>query len=312
MRYAPSDVEYSYFTWRRALLGSFDVFHVHWPEILVRSRSGFRGFIRRFLFRLFLLKLKIRRIPVVRTVHNLEPHRAVAHAEAELLVELDRLVRRYVVMSDCASGLQGADSVVIPHGDFIEVLGANARARRVGGRVLLFGRIEPYKGVIDLIRAARGITSPDVEVRIVGAANATMLKEIDDELRLNGDQGARITLDLRTVSDEEMVIEMTQADLIALPYRDAGNGNSGVAMVALSLDRPVLVYQSCIMERLAEETGPEWVHLMDQPISGPQIESALARVAELDSDSRPPLVGRDWKSVASAYADVFRAVAGKN
>ncbi|KEP72282.1 hypothetical protein HR12_47400 [Microbacterium sp. SUBG005] len=76
-----------------------------------------------------------------------------------------------------------------------------------------------------------------------------------EEALANYDGTAQVTTDLRSVSDEQMVEEMTRAEIIALPYQDAGNGNSGVAMVALSLGRPILVYRSCLMEELASETG---------------------------------------------------------
>jgi beta-1,4-mannosyltransferase len=310
VRHAPTDIEFSFFSWRTALFGRYDLFHVHWPEFLVRGRSRFRGLVRRVLFRVFLLRLAAGRVPVVRTVHNMEPHRPVTTAEGKLLARLDKMVQRYVVMSDCGRESLRAPSVVIPHGDFVEVFEQEKRSSRVGGRVLLFGRIEPYKGVIDLIRAAHDTDPSAVEVRIVGSATSAMADEVREEIAVARKAGARITTDLRRVTDEEMVAELTKADIVALPYRDAGSGNSGVAMVALSLNRPVLVYRSCIMERLAEEVGDDWVQMMDGVISADQIESALAIAGGLSEAARPNLVNRDWRSVASAYADVFRAVIG--
>ena len=34
---AAPDVRIRYFSWRAALLGRYDVFHVHWPELMIRG-----------------------------------------------------------------------------------------------------------------------------------------------------------------------------------------------------------------------------------------------------------------------------------
>ncbi|MFS0712933.1 glycosyltransferase [Microbacterium sp. 2P01SA-2] len=173
--------------------------------------------------------------------------------------------------------------------------------------MLLLGRIEPYKGVFDLIDAARSVRAPGAEVRIVGAARPEMRDRIASMVDARTDGGARVTYDLRAVSDEEMVREITEAEVVALPYRDAGNGNSGVALVALSLNRPVLVYRSCIMEELADGVGREWVHMMDRPIAGECIDDVLSGGGH-HMGEQPNMTGRNWSAIASAYANVFRKV----
>ena len=53
------DVEVQYFSWRTALLGRYDVFHVHWPEVLVRGRTRWRAMARSLLFVLVLARLRL-------------------------------------------------------------------------------------------------------------------------------------------------------------------------------------------------------------------------------------------------------------
>ncbi|KEP72874.1 hypothetical protein HR12_39470, partial [Microbacterium sp. SUBG005] len=138
------------------------------------------------------------------------------------------------MMSSCTPVTNSSKRELIPHGDFVEVFADVAREQRVKGRVLLFGRIHPYKGALELIQAASDVADASVEVRIVGSPTKHMRSAIEEALA-NYDGTAQVTTDLRSVSDEQMVEEMTRAEIIALPYQDAGNGNSGVAMVALSL-----------------------------------------------------------------------------
>src|SRR4051794_29767715 len=47
-------VDLTYFSWRRALLGGYDVFHVHWPEILFEGHKRSGRAVRRVLTAMFL------------------------------------------------------------------------------------------------------------------------------------------------------------------------------------------------------------------------------------------------------------------
>ena len=59
------------FTWRSALTAKYDVFHFHWPEALLDGRSPARRWGKQLAFRMLLIRLRITRIPIVRTVHNM-------------------------------------------------------------------------------------------------------------------------------------------------------------------------------------------------------------------------------------------------
>src|SRR5690606_31079641 len=62
-----------FFSWKQALFGRYDVFHVHWPEFLLREQ-GRNRLLQYALFLAFMLRLTLSAIPVARTLHNLEPH----------------------------------------------------------------------------------------------------------------------------------------------------------------------------------------------------------------------------------------------
>nr|BFF20239.1 hypothetical protein GCM10025730_37600 [Promicromonospora thailandica] len=73
---APPEVSVRTFSWPRALVGSYDVFQLHWPESLVRHPTRLGSAVKRFLTRMLLLRLWATRTPLVRTAHNLAPHEA--------------------------------------------------------------------------------------------------------------------------------------------------------------------------------------------------------------------------------------------
>ncbi len=61
---------------------------------------------------------------------------------------------------------------------------------------------------------------------------------------------------------------------MVLPYREMHN--SGAALTALSLNRPVLVPDNEVNRELAEEVGPGWVFRYDGELTGRHLLDALA------------------------------------
>ena len=89
---ATPDVELVHFSWRSALTSSYKVFHVHWPEAVIRDARLSRAVVRHALFVGLLVRLRVARTPVVRTLHNLRPHEDTSFFTQRLLLRiLDRL-----------------------------------------------------------------------------------------------------------------------------------------------------------------------------------------------------------------------------
>ena len=63
---APPEIQILTFSWPRAILGAYDVLHVHWPEFLVRQRTPVGRFVKAILAHLLLLRLDLMETPVVR------------------------------------------------------------------------------------------------------------------------------------------------------------------------------------------------------------------------------------------------------
>ena len=60
------EVSLDTFSWRRALTGRYDVFHAHWPEILVHGHSPLKMAVRQALFAAFLVRLRLNKTAIVR------------------------------------------------------------------------------------------------------------------------------------------------------------------------------------------------------------------------------------------------------
>ena len=296
---APPELTFRYFSWMVALFGRYDVFHIHWPEFIVRHKNPVVQFARSVMLQLLLLKLKARRIPIVRTLHNLKPHEDGGLWETQLLARLDRQVALYIRLSE-ATPLGDRTGATILHGHYQgrykDIEGIVPEA----GRILYFGLIRPYKGVDNLLQVFSSIDDRDLTLRLVGKPDKGYRELIEEYCR----NDPRISSDLAFVPDDRLAQNILAAELVVLPYKEMHN--SGAILVALSLARPVLVPRSRNNELLAEEIGPGWVYMFDGELTEQILRERLAHVR--GAIRRPPhLNGRDWDVVGEAHYRAYRA-----
>lgn len=302
-------VEVLGFTWRRALTGRYDVFHVHWPEILLQGRTPARALARRILFRLFLTRLRLRRTAVVRTVHNVRSHESATRQEERLLHGFDQCTTLWVRLNPFTAVPVGALERTIPHGDYRDWYSAHAPGVPVPGRLLYFGLVRPYKGVEILVDSFRQLPrgAPDDVIPTLRIVGAPQSKELAQRLQLAAAGDARIRCALRHASDAELADAINAAELVVLPYAEMHN--SGAALLALSLNRPVLVPQNVVTTALANEVGPGWVLTYNGPLSAEILADALAHARRARSTLSPDLSHRQWTLGAMDHVEAYvRAV----
>ena len=297
-------VELRTFRWRLALLGRYDVFHVHWPEVLLDAQTPVRVLRRRVLVALLLLRLRLTRTPVVRTLHNLRPHEGVAPVDAALLGALDRRARACIRLNEETPVPAGTTAVTVPHGHYRDWYAGYEVPDRIPGRVAFVGLIRPYKHVDGLVEAFRATAdrAPDAGLHVAGGVPADGTAE---RLQAAAAGDPRISLTLRFLDDAELVDAVGRAQLVALPYREMHN--SGAALLALSLGRPVLVPRNATNARLADEVGADWVQLYDGELGPELILRALDRTALLGPGDQPELGARDWQAAGVRHLEAYRA-----
>jgi beta-1,4-mannosyltransferase len=293
------------FSWRTAFMGRYDVFHVHWPERLIRGTSRWRSTARVGLFALLLISLRLRRQAVVRTVHNERPHESGSRLERWVLHRCDRQTALWIALNDHTRTPGPAPVATIPHGHYRDWAArfAATGADVVEPRVLFFGLIRRYKGVDELLTAFAGVREPETTLRIVGQA---MDATAEATVRTAADRDGRISARIEYVPDAELVEEIVGCRLVALPYR--AMHNSGAVLLALSLDRPVLVPDNEVTAALADEVGPGWVIRYSGDLTADRLSSSL-RAAAVRPTRRPALDRRGWAAAGAAHADAYRRAA---
>ncbi len=290
------------FSWRIAVSGRYDILHVHWPDVLVRGRTRWRSAARTTLFALVLVVARVRRRAIVRTLHNVEPHERLGWAGRRVVKLCDRWTTVWITLTSTATppGL----GVRIPHGHYRDWYDVDDAVRPEPGRAVFFGHIRPYKGVDALLQAAAAVAVEPFSLRLVGRpVDAGVVAEIEAVSAVDD----RITARLEYVPDAELAREIAEASLVVLPYRSMVN--SGAALLALSLARPVLVPSTPSTLELQHEVGDRWVMLYEGVLTSSIISDALERATSVVGTAQPDLSQRDWSRGAEAHMSVYRQAA---
>ena len=295
------------FTWRGALLGNYDVFHVHWPEILVTGRTSLRKVARQLCTVLLLIKMTVLRTGLVRTVHNLELPSGISRRERFLLSWLDRRTDVRIVLNTHTPVPLSAPCILIPHGHYVDWFSRFARSEPIPGRITYFGSIRRYKSIDQLLNAFSNTssTSPEITLTISGRTSSDELTQLVEGAML---ADSRISAHLGFVDDAALTQQVSAAQLVVLPYREMHN--SGAVLAALSIGRPVLLPRNEVNQELAEEVGQVWVQMYDGELGGEDIQKALAVTADIGVDARPDLSARRWDTGAQEHARAYRLAAG--
>lgn len=288
------------FSWPRALLTRVDVLHLHWPEVLLEGDRAWKRLGKRMLLRMLLLKVAVTRAAVVRTAHNIELPADADVPTRRLLEAVERAAVHRIVLNPLTRLPWSSPATVIPHGHYRDWFAPHPHQTAVPGRIGYFGLIRRYKGVETLLAAYAEASADDrLSLRIGGKPSSA---ELADGITTSIAGVPRASATLRFLTDAELVDIATSSQVIALPYRFMHN--SGGALAALSLNRPVLVPRNEVNTALAAEVGAGWVHQFDGEIMAADLTAAVAATEALSGE--PDLSAREWADVGRRHAEVYR------
>lgn len=300
------------FTVPTALGRGADLWHWHWPDGHFSGSSAVRARINSAILRCLLLNARVRRIPVVWTAHNVRNHDgANADIEARFMRHFVRSIAGVHFLSEASRAeacafypdLSNVKAIVLPHGDYRATVAPQDRAAarsRLGvtaaGTVLAFvGKIRRYKGVSVLLDAFTALDADDAGLIVAGALG-------DDSgpmLEAASARDERVRLVLKHLDDSEIEQVISAADVVVLPYEAVTN--SGSAILALSLDRPILVPDTPLFRELRAMVGADWVMCFTPPLTEGTLRDA-SRWSERVIGLSPRLDDLDWDGIAGRLA----------
>ena len=290
------------FSWFHALTAKYDVVHFHWPEALLDGRTWYSRLGKDLAFFLFLLRIRLKKVSVVRTVHNLELPQGLPFVRRHLVTLCNEMTTLRIAINPATPVAMNIEQRLIPHGHYRDWFATMPRHSQVPGRIAFTGLIRRYKGVENLVTRFKQTMGrhPDLSLSITGKPSTSQLAETVESAASSDN---RIQLTFGYVSEEALVAAITEAELVVLPYQFMHN--SGSALAALSLQRPVLVPRNEVNELLSREVGPGLVYLYDGELTAQHLTSSLASLRASPPPANPDLSERDWSTAGIRHRQAF-------
>lgn len=147
------------------------------------------------------------------------------------------------------------------------------------GRVLFFGRINPYKGADNLLEIVR--LCPDIQFDVIGRVDPQMQDTVEQLAKEKN-----VTLNNDYVTDEEMREAFINCDWAIVPYNSASQ--SGIIIDAYKYSRPVIAFAvGAIPEQVALDKSGYLVEAGDNKKFADKLKEAMkVKTDEYDMMSR--------------------------
>ncbi len=247
----------------------------------------------------FLAELRKRRIRLVQTISQSQ-NVSEDSANRPGRDEIDAATSAWIVFDESTPTPDPERTVVIPLAHYRDRFLGYPRRKSIPGRVLLCVTPQSSTATARLLGVTRVTHIDDLNMRIVGEASPV----------LAADRNAVATsFRLEKLSDASLVQEVGEAELVVQPCLDSFEDWQTV-LLALSLERAVLLPDTAAARHLADEVGTGWVQLSPAPLTAASIDTAITALRKTPPGSTPRLEQRDPMTVGDAYAEFFRNIVG--
>ncbi|WP_168121086.1 glycosyltransferase family 4 protein [Paenibacillus sp. HB172176] len=294
-----------------------DIVHVHWIHHAYQHPNFLIFLVKACILLLTLTYLKLRRVGVVWTIHNLYPH----HVKYP---RMERLMRT-IICKYCRGLIVASQSIkrkvidafhvspgkvhVVKHGHYLDVYkpqGISIRERYgIGedGDVLLFmGAIKAYKGVEELVQAFNRLKERNTYLIIAGKADPELRQYLQSM-----EDSRQIIQKLEFIPNEEVADLLLAADIMVLPYKEITT--SGSAILGLSFKKLVVMPDN----EFIDEYFLENMVVRYDPSQPSGLENALKQARNLkgERNAKSPnyeeaLLPLEWSAVAKKTKQVYQ------
>ena len=314
-------VKISEFKVRQALTQTYDLLHVHWPDIILKGVPTWKTYSYVVKLVVVFTWLKLRGTKLVWTIHNLKSHeRNFPRLERWFMNWFINQVDGVIALSHPAltaalehyPKLRHKPSAITPHGHYktiypnqIDQDEARCILNLQGTHnfvCLFLGQIREYKNVPHLIRCFRSLHQDNIRLIVAGKPSSDLLKQKVIQAAA-GD--CRINLNLKFIPDQDVQQFMNAADLVVLPYQEILN--SGSAVLALSFNKPLLVPDQGSFIDLKADVGQDWLSTYTGELTAADLDRAIQWVRG-SSRATAPLSSLEWDTIAQQTIQFYRQV----
>jgi beta-1,4-mannosyltransferase len=315
----------------RILWNRYDIVHLHWPEYCVNGRGVPASLFWSCALFAAMCWVRLRGSKVIWTVHNLQSHlQQHPGIERYFWKIFTAILSGYIGLTETGAerarhrypALRSKRGFIIPHGNIrdaypgIEISREDARLSlgiaQSSKVVVFFGSVERYKGITELVEAFSTLNDHRAFLYVAGKCYLTPQERAHIEHIAATD--SRVRLRLEYIPDADAASYIRASDMVVLPFRKILN--SGSAVLALSLDRPVLVPARGAMPDLQQFAGAEWVRLYSGELSSRTLQQHLdAAIDDAAKRGRCRALesgwaGLDWKDLAQLTLNAYLSVIG--
>jgi glycosyltransferase involved in cell wall biosynthesis len=298
---------------------AIDVLHIHWPEQIFWDNPGrTRGLIRAAAVVGTLAFLRIRGMHLVWCVHNLEPHDAKSSLLKAWLIYANAiafLVNGFVTLSPSTIAIARKHFVGLKRKPAIFVwqprfnISYSAVLRSAWRKrynldedaiVLgLIGTVKGYKGISELITTFACTNGDNLRLVVAGRTDDIKTR---DALHAAAARDSRILLNLRWLTDEEILGTTLATDAIILPF--VKTLHSASLIYGLCCGKVVITPSSPFATDIQSRVGQEWVKTYRPPLSA-EIISATGRQSK---DSPPNLDFLSIKESGAKLSEFYQSL----
>ena len=317
-------VEVDEFSVTRLLAGRYDIWHIHWPEHFLNKADSAQAYLKSCALPALMDAAHALGTRIVWTAHNVYTHERIRPKLEEFFWnQFTRRLDGFISLSKCGvelllsrhPALRKVPGFAIPHGHYrgeypmvytrseaLQVLGIDSD----GPIILNFGAIRPYKGIPELLRAFKEIPNPAARLLVVGSCSS---RDLELTIRRGASDDARVRLLLQAVPPPQVQLYFAAADVAVLPYKEILN--SGTALLAVSLERPVCVPGVDSMMELQQMLGNDWMRTYTGEFGSAVLQDAIDWSLG-PRPTKPCLDEFNWDNIAAITAAVYRDLTGNS
>lgn len=299
-----------------------DLIHLHWVNAFpATGKNRFFAFCRvlNFIPQFFFICLwKILGVKLVWTVHNLRSHeryfQGVELAYRKILARMsDGMIAHSQYAKDQIKSLYGIGEKkirVIFNGNLNYYRRHSFDKKKIraelsikeGEKVFLcIGRVRPYKGIPDFVKAFKRTALSDAKLFVVGKPVNNKAK--DHILEMIG-ENININTIFDFVDERAIAKYMTASDVLVLPYKDILT--SGAIMLALAYGKAVIAPD---IGAITEYVAQKGAFLYEMNGEGLEVAIKKAMNSDLEAAGKHNLdhSGRfDWDKIAKETYELYR------
>ena len=269
-----------------------NVLHLHWSHPFLLAGNTFKSILKSVLFITELLWVKILKIKIIWTVHNVVSHES-PNKRLELYFNhlIAVIADTVIVHSSSAKGviieeykIKNCEKIsIIPHANFIDFYENNIDKNTARNKLklpsnefvyLYFGLIRNYKGLDKLINSFKNLNKENIRLLIVGKPfNSDIKNQVEQSMR----NSKNITFIADYIPDSDIQLYMNASDVVVLPYKNFLT--SSILMLAMSFKRAVIAPSTDYVKEFLGNS----CELLYDPSEGNALQDTLDRATKMDN-----------------------------